>query len=117
MKKYQIFILTIVFLILIKNPVSAQLADSPWPMFRQNAQHTGQTSFKGPEIPTLKWEFKKDNSMFGFCFFDSTQIACVKFSIWYVGMQASIKKMPGLQGEAAKNLPSTCVGLAEPGLT
>ncbi len=43
-------------LILI-NTAQAQLADSPWPMFGQNLQHTGRSPYTGPEIPELKWSF------------------------------------------------------------
>ena len=43
-------------LILI-NTAQAQLADSPWPMFGQNLQHTGRSPYAGPEIPELKWSF------------------------------------------------------------
>jgi outer membrane protein assembly factor BamB len=35
----------------------AQPADSPWPMFGQNAQHTHRSPYSGPEIPKLKWSF------------------------------------------------------------
>lgn len=31
------------------------LADSPWPMFRQNPQHTGRSPFPGSETNDLKW--------------------------------------------------------------
>src|SRR5437899_7125726 len=29
----------------------------PWPMFHQNPQHTGLSSFVGPSTPILKWKF------------------------------------------------------------
>ncbi len=39
-------------------PVSASgLADSPWPMFRQNSLHSGRSLYTGPEMPQLKWSF------------------------------------------------------------
>jgi outer membrane protein assembly factor BamB len=31
---------------------------SPWPMFHQNPQHTGQSPFQGPATPFLKWTFQ-----------------------------------------------------------
>jgi hypothetical protein len=35
----------------------AHPADSPWPMFGQNPQRTGQSPYTGPEMPYLKWRF------------------------------------------------------------
>jgi len=32
-----------------------QLADTPWPMFRHDAQHTGRSPFKGPQKLKKKW--------------------------------------------------------------
>jgi len=34
----------------------AQLADSPWPMFQHDAQHTGRSPYVGPQSDTLKWQ-------------------------------------------------------------
>jgi outer membrane protein assembly factor BamB len=39
------------------NTARAQPADSPWPMFGQNAQHTHRSPYSGPEVPKLKWSF------------------------------------------------------------
>src|SRR5207249_5259558 len=36
----------------------SSMASSPWPMFHQNARHTGLSAFVGPSTPTLKWSFK-----------------------------------------------------------
>ncbi len=36
---------------------SSGLADSPWPKFGQNAQSTGQSPYRGPDRPYLKWSF------------------------------------------------------------
>ena len=33
------------------------LAESPWPMFQHDAQHTGRSPFVGPETNVLKWSF------------------------------------------------------------
>ena len=33
----------------------AQPADTPWPMFRHDLQHTGRSAYAGPETPGLKW--------------------------------------------------------------
>ena len=34
---------------------SAQLADSPWPVFGPDAQRTGRSPYTGPEFPAEKW--------------------------------------------------------------
>ena len=34
------------------------LADASWPMFQGNAQHTGFSSYSGPEIPSINWIFE-----------------------------------------------------------
>lgn len=34
----------------------SQLADSPWPMFGHDAQHTGRSPYVGPSQPNLAWE-------------------------------------------------------------
>ncbi len=39
----------------------AQPADSPWPMFGQNAQRTGRSPFVGPDTPHLKWSFNTEH--------------------------------------------------------
>ena len=39
-------------------PLDAQLADSAWPMFHQNARHTGQSQYAGPSIPSLAWSYR-----------------------------------------------------------
>src|SRR5262249_46094927 len=33
----------------------AQLAHTPWPMFRHDVQHTGRSPFLGPQMPHLRW--------------------------------------------------------------
>ena len=33
----------------------AQVAESAWPMFRHDPQHTGRSSLSGPETPTERW--------------------------------------------------------------
>jgi outer membrane protein assembly factor BamB len=39
-------------------PAAAQLADSPWPCFQHDAQHTGRTDLVGPDDPTVRWRYK-----------------------------------------------------------
>ena len=36
----------------------AQLADSPWPMFRHDLQHTGRSHSVSIQKPALKWTFQ-----------------------------------------------------------
>ena len=33
------------------------VGDTPWPVFRHDPQHTGRSSYKGPDIPVKKWKF------------------------------------------------------------
>ena len=35
---------------------TAQLADSPWPMYGHDPQHTGRSPYNGPETPGTKWK-------------------------------------------------------------
>ena len=37
--------------------------ESSWPMFKQNAQHTGQSEFKGSQTGTYKWGYETENSI------------------------------------------------------
>ena len=39
-------------------PCPAQLNSGPWPMFQQNAMHTGQSSFRGSESGELVWSYE-----------------------------------------------------------
>ena len=45
-------------ILLCEYPTSAQTADSPWPQFRHDAQHTGQSPYVGPELPDFKWRIE-----------------------------------------------------------
>jgi outer membrane protein assembly factor BamB len=38
-------------------PAHAQLADSPWPAFLHDPQHTGRSPFVGPQEGNLQWRF------------------------------------------------------------
>jgi len=38
--------------------LDAQLANSPWPMFHKNSQHTGLSPYAGPSIPVLAWSYE-----------------------------------------------------------
>ena len=42
------------------NWLKAQLADSPWPMYQHDAQHTGRSQYVGPSNPNLAYLFMCD---------------------------------------------------------
>lgn len=50
-----------VFSIVTVHSAAAQLADTPWPMFQHDLQHTGRSPFAGPLTPHLKWTYKAVN--------------------------------------------------------
>ena len=39
-------------------PATAQLANSPWPCFQHDAQHTGRSPLLGPQNPTVLWNYR-----------------------------------------------------------
>jgi len=46
-------LLAVIMLILFASIAQAQLADSPWPMFRHDVQHTGRSHYVGPAYPVV----------------------------------------------------------------
>lgn len=55
---FLIFVLAVIMVVNAK----AQLADSPWPMFRGNLQHTGWSPYDTSDVDgTVKWIFKADD--------------------------------------------------------
>jgi outer membrane protein assembly factor BamB len=52
-------VLSPVIALMPENTAQAQPADSPWPMFRQNPQHTGRSPYSCAAfgVPKLKWSF------------------------------------------------------------
>ncbi|HLG31363.1 MAG TPA: hypothetical protein VI387_14225, partial [Candidatus Brocadiales bacterium] len=44
--------------VLMADPVGAQLAESPAPMFQNNLQHTGRSQHVGPQTNDLKWKYR-----------------------------------------------------------
>jgi outer membrane protein assembly factor BamB len=42
----------------VARPSAAQLADSPWPCFQHDAQHTGRSALIGPDEPQVLWQYK-----------------------------------------------------------
>jgi outer membrane protein assembly factor BamB len=60
MKKFQGLI--VIYLVLsfglgVMSNASAQLSDTPWPMFKHDLRHTSQSPYSGPEEPIVKWMF------------------------------------------------------------
>ncbi len=58
-----LFILFQSFLCCSTPALYAQLANSPWPMFMHDVQHTGQSALKGPQNNTLYWQYKTGNEI------------------------------------------------------
>ena len=57
MKKFYLTICVTIILTCFLIPVHAQLQNSPWPMYQHDAQHTGRSSYVGPDSPDLVWSF------------------------------------------------------------
>ena len=55
MRKLCFIIIKIIFLLSTITPLSAQLADNPWPMFHYDPKNTEQSPYAGPENPEIKW--------------------------------------------------------------
>ncbi|MDD5528681.1 MAG: PQQ-binding-like beta-propeller repeat protein [bacterium] len=53
-KSIKVFFILFVGLIGFRN-LDAQLANTPWPMFHHDLQHTGRSPYIGPATPQLKW--------------------------------------------------------------
>lgn len=43
---------------------SAGLADSPWPVYGHDAQHTGRSQYDGPKNPRVLWKYRGDHRIF-----------------------------------------------------
>ena len=61
MKKLLIWILIGMLGISLIAPASAQLADTPWPMFHHDLKHTGQSPYLGAQTNDLKWGYTTVN--------------------------------------------------------
>ena len=46
-------------------PAAAQLADTPWPMFHHDLNHTGLSTHHGPDTSTVKWIFPTGDRISG----------------------------------------------------
>ena len=52
-------------LCLFSSPAAAQPADSPWPMFHHDLNHTGLSTHYGPDTPAVKWIFPTGDKIYG----------------------------------------------------
>lgn len=43
---------------------STGLADSPWPVYAHDAQHTGRSQYDGPTNPRILWKYRGDHRLF-----------------------------------------------------
>ena len=46
-------------------PVAAQLADTAWPVFHHDLNHTGLSTYYGPDTSTVKWTFPTQDRISG----------------------------------------------------
>ena len=46
-------------------PAAAHLADTPWPMFHHDLNHTGFSTYHGPDTSTVKWIFSTGDRIDG----------------------------------------------------
>src|SRR3990167_8743483 len=53
-----VWIFVISIFLFYSSPAFAQLANSPWPMFMHDVQHTGQSSLNGPQKNTLYLQYQ-----------------------------------------------------------
>ena len=60
-----VFLVKICVILWLVTPAAAQLADSPWPMFHHDLNHTGLSSNYGPDTSALKWTFSTGDRIFG----------------------------------------------------
>ncbi len=59
----RINILSIPVTVIVLLLVGAAGAESPWPMFRHDARHTGRTNFTGPATPDTAWTFQANDAI------------------------------------------------------
>ncbi len=53
----------VVVCLLFHSVAFAQLADSPWPSFQNDAYNTGLSQFAGPQSDSLRWTFQTDGTI------------------------------------------------------
>lgn len=54
---FAVYVFALITIIMVQKVIS-QLADSPWPMFRHDAQHTGRSQFVVPDSLKVVWTFE-----------------------------------------------------------
>ena len=59
-KTYSI-VIAVLMVCVMSVPAAAQLADTPWPMFHHDLNHTGLSQYHGPDTPAIKWNFSTGN--------------------------------------------------------
>ena len=63
-KKYSIGIAVLVICVM-SVPAAAQLADTPWPMFHHDLNHTGLSTGYGPDTSDVNWTFSTGSRIYG----------------------------------------------------
>ena len=58
-------LVTSICILLLVLPASAQLADTPWPMFQHDLQHTGRSPYLGAQTGAEKWNFTSGGEIGG----------------------------------------------------
>lgn len=58
MKRFMAAMVVMMLPVFCISIAEAQLADTPWPMFRHDAQHTAVSAFSGPAVPGLLWSYR-----------------------------------------------------------
>lgn len=48
--------------LLVVEKAQSQLADTPWPMFHRDLQHTGRSPYAGPDTVTTAWVFESNST-------------------------------------------------------
>ena len=80
-------------LVLICNTF-AQLADSPWPTFRHDIQHTSRSNYDGPTNPNKSWTLDIGSGYFTSCSIapDSTiYIGSMDYNMYAINFDGSLK--------------------------
>jgi len=54
-------IIVLILITIFTNFIYGQPANSPWPMYHHDLQHTGRSIYKGPEEPNMKWSVSAHN--------------------------------------------------------
>jgi len=57
--------MAILVIFVMSVPVAAQLADTPWPMFHHDLNHTGLSTGYGPDTSVVNWTFSTGDRISG----------------------------------------------------